>query len=100
MDPADLVQQALSHQGAVLGSHEQLIRALTESNQCLSAHVASLSQQVSHLATSVQTVATCPAMATHTQAAPQPRESHVSDPEPFYGDLEKCLKCGFWIMDF
>lgn len=90
MDSADLVRQTLSHRGALLGSHEQLLKGLAESNQSLSAHVITLSQQVAHLASSVHEVAAFRDEPMPTQAATKPKDTHVSDPEPFYGDLDKC----------
>uniref|UniRef100_A0A667WXZ9 CCHC-type domain-containing protein n=1 Tax=Myripristis murdjan TaxID=586833 RepID=A0A667WXZ9_9TELE len=63
----------------------EVLLGLADSNQTLMATVSQLTQQVAQLATSVKAVATPQAPATSP-----PRDNHVSDPEPFQGDLDKC----------
>ncbi len=79
MDPADSVCQALANQGAKIGQLYQVARILFDSNQAMSASVIELSNQMSTLAFVVQ-----------DRLSSGSTDSHVSDPEPFDGDINKC----------
>lgn len=78
MDPAD-TQRALASHGTLLGSHEHLLRALLESSAATNRAMADLAAQVSVLSHAPAPV-----------ASPGQREVRVVDPEPYYGDLERC----------
>lgn len=85
MDPADhdsgaAVQQAVSHQGVLLGQHNQSIRGLLDANQQLSAQVSELTRQLASLSAPQQVGG----------ANPQTRDSHTTDPEPFSGQSDVC----------
>lgn len=83
MDPADPVREALSSQGSLLRQHDQVIRALLESRVHATTQLAELSQQVARLSSSVQSSSSDASPA----QTPALRDSHVSDPDPFFGDL-------------
>lgn len=101
MDPTDpekdsgSLQMAIVNQGKLLGQHEQALRTLSDNNQALVNQIAQLTNQVamltSHLAQTVP-AAQPSQSAPPTPSAPpsQSRESYVTDPEPFAGDLDKC----------
>lgn len=80
------VQHALSHQGNLLGQHEQLIRALVESNQSMALHISNLAAQISNLTTAAITPATSNPPPVTTPC----RDFPITDPEPFHGEVEKC----------
>ncbi|KAK7918602.1 hypothetical protein WMY93_009886 [Mugilogobius chulae] len=98
MDPADTQQEAptvqdvVTHQGILLGQHEQSIQALLASNQQLRQQVSALTQQISALLslqsnTSAQPAPSAsqsfpPAVQQMAQLRP-PRESCITDPDPF-----------------
>lgn len=78
-DPA-AVQHALSHQGGLLGQHEQMIRALVDCHQSMAQHISNLAAQVTTLTSSVA----FPAPSTPCRDFP------IADPEPFHGEVERC----------
>lgn len=84
MDPADM-QQALNSQGVLLGSHDQLIKALHQDRAEMAKAITELTRQVSCLTSSVPQSG-----ASASGSSPPVREAHVCDPEPFHGDLDKC----------
>jgi len=85
-DPAT-VHHALSSQGSLLGQHDQLIRALVESNQSMAHHVSELACQISALTTSAAVSLATPSPV----FSPTPRQDFpITDPEPFHGEVEKC----------
>lgn len=86
MESAEALKQALTSQGAVLNQHEQSVRVLMESSHVLTTQVSELTRQVSALAATVKTSLDLESRPTTTT----PRETHVSDPEPFSGDLDLC----------
>lgn len=73
----------------MIGQHDQLLRALVDSNQSMSTHVYELSRQVSSLASTVLSSMPPPPEAISVSTPPQ--DSHLSDPDLFFGDLDKCL---------
>uniref|UniRef100_A0A8C5H773 DUF4939 domain-containing protein n=1 Tax=Gouania willdenowi TaxID=441366 RepID=A0A8C5H773_GOUWI len=100
MDPTDnqdtpTIQQALSHQGRLLGQHEQSILALHASNQQLSQQVTILTQQISAWLSLQSNASAQPAQPTppspqQVEQGPGPREPAISDPEHFAGQSELC----------
>uniref|UniRef100_A0A8C5ERN7 CCHC-type domain-containing protein n=1 Tax=Gouania willdenowi TaxID=441366 RepID=A0A8C5ERN7_GOUWI len=100
MDPTDnqdtpTIQQALSHQGRLLGQHEQSILALHASNQQLSQQVTVLTEQISAWLSLQSNASAQPAQPTppspqQVEQGPGPREPAISDPEHFAGQSELC----------
>ena len=87
MVPASVpVQHAISLQGNLLGQHEQMMRALAESNQSLALHMSNLAAQVSTLTSS----AAFPASSNPPVDSTPCRDFSIADPEPFHGEVEKC----------
>ena len=96
MDPAnaDAVKEAITHQGYLLGQHEQTLRALAESHR-------SSSDQLTQLTTLVNTLSTQMSQLLHVDqpSLPPPSptpptavnsEVHMPTPEPYDGNTEKC----------
>lgn len=94
MDPADTnpgaFQNAVTHQGVLLGHHEQSIRSLFEANQQLTRQVSDLARQLSSLLTLRSDEATAQSSSPATPQAPQARDSSTTDPEPFSGQSDLC----------
>lgn len=93
LEPATIQKAFLdSNQGILLGQHEQIIWALSDSPLSmvkqitqLTTQVALLTSQLSHAAQLSQ-----PAHRAPPPESPSPSESYASDPEAFTGDLNKC----------
>lgn len=99
MDPADSdmgtrnFQQALSHEGNLLGQHGHLLNTLTKQHQTLLNAVTQLHSQFTRLAPLLDSVTQPPEPAAAAASPPAPlpaKESHATDPETFSGDLGKC----------
>lgn len=84
-DPS-AVQQALSHQGSLLGQHERLIQVLVESNLSMTESITNLTAQISTLTSS----AILPVTSNPPPVSTPCRDFHITDPEPFHGEVEKC----------
>lgn len=102
MDPADLALQAKARRRVFFEFHTRLLRGLSENSRSLTAHLAALTQQVSQLATLAKKVTANLNQSTSFQTLQQQRNVHVSDPEPFSGDMEKCqvllIQCGLIVQ--
>ena len=85
MESADQVRQELTGQGALLNQHEQSLRLLMENSHVMATQVSELTRQVSVFAATVKS-----SLASEPRTPTAPRETHVSDPEPFSGDLDLC----------
>lgn len=86
LEPAT-IQKTVSNQGILLGQHEHIIWALSDSHLLMVKLVTHLTKQVGLLTSQITPAAQ------HIQPAPEspsPRESYASDPEPLTGDLNKC----------
>lgn len=96
-DP-DRLLRALSNQGARLGQHEQLLHGLMESHQAAAVQITQLNTMLQELTTNLTrsaapgqpTLTQPPASAQPQPPLPQPRETHVPDPEHYTGDMGKC----------
>lgn len=108
MNPADTnpedspasLREALSHQGTLLGQHDQALRHLVQGNQELVAHMTQLMNQIGVLTHQISSTASAQVplppdqfqASESNQSAPlqDVREVPVPNPEPFHGDLGSC----------
>ena len=104
MDPADTnaaeanpdrLIRAISNQGAVLGQHDQLLRALIQSQETSAQQIAQLNSMLQQLTTNISSQMqaqpfTAESLASAAQSPLPPREVHVPDPDPYSGDMGKC----------
>lgn len=100
-DSSASLREALSHQGVLLGQHDQTLRHLVQGNQELVAHMTELMNQISVLTHQISSAASAHAPVpqdtsiTETSSAAaislqHAREVPVPNPEPFCGDLGSC----------
>uniref|UniRef100_A0A3B4AQM9 Retrotransposon gag domain-containing protein n=1 Tax=Periophthalmus magnuspinnatus TaxID=409849 RepID=A0A3B4AQM9_9GOBI len=87
--PDQSLRQACSHQGVIIGQHEQSIRTLLDFNQTLTQQVAQLTNQVAELLAAPSAVSGAP---------PRPPESRGTDPEPYSGQPSLCRGFLFQCM--
>ncbi len=95
------VNATLTSQGTLLGQHQQISKALTESNQAMCNQISRLTNQVANLTIQLtQPTATQPAPSPQPLPDPVPspssgsasplHEPFVSEPEQYNGDLGSC----------
>lgn len=87
MDPST-IQRAVSHQGALIGHHDQNIQRLFEANQALSQQVSLLTTQVAALLS--HQVSSSASAGAPASTPPQAHEPRCTDPEPFSGQPSHC----------
>ena len=93
--PVLALQQAVSHQGILLGQHEQLLHRLTEHNQALLDQITQLTGQVTRLSAQIAQAPPPPTEAPVQPVAapvglPHAREPFVPVPERYGGDFGSC----------
>ena len=99
MNPTDTnpdpnpIHTAVSHQGVLLGQHEQSLRSLFEINQQLTLQMTELTHKLnSFISLQINEASAQPKSETASQSAETPpaRDSSAIDPEPFSGQSDLC----------
>ena len=103
MDSEPDLRKVLENQGALLGRHNQALHELSTQNQVLLTEVTQLSTAMNQLTTRLNPAGLpAPVPAPPPAAPPANRDSYASDPEPFFGDVDKCrgffLQCSMVFM--
>lgn len=96
MDSADTppepsnIHNAVSHQGVLLGHHEQSIRSLFDAHQQLTLQVSELGRQLNAFISNQAAAQPSPQATTLQSETHQVQDSSTIDPEPFSGQSDLC----------